>query len=62
MTYDELSPELQEKVKNCKTPEDVLKLAAEEGYSLSDEELEAVSGGREWGEPCNDWICGVIGH
>lgn len=62
MTYDELSPELQEKVKNCKTPEDVLKLAAEEGYSLSDEELEAISGGREWGEPCNDWICGVIGH
>ena len=50
MNFDELSPELQEKVKACKTPEEMLELAKKEGYELSDDELEAVSGGMEW---CN---------
>ena len=38
-------PELQEKARACKSPEEILALAKEEGYELSDEELEAVSGG-----------------
>jgi len=45
MNYEELTPEQQKKAKACKTPEDVLALAKEEGLELSDEELEAVSGG-----------------
>ena len=60
MNFDELSPEMQEKVKNCKTPEEMLSLAKEEGYVLSDEELAGISGG--WGDPncsdlnkCNDY-------
>lgn len=40
-----ISPELREKAKACKTPEEVLELAKIEGIKLSDAELEAVSGG-----------------
>ena len=45
MNLDGLSPELQGKLCQCQTPEEVLALAREEGYVLSDDELEAVSGG-----------------
>lgn len=43
-----MSPELKEKVAACKTPEEMLALAAAEGYELSDEELTAISGGGVW--------------
>lgn len=46
MTFDEVSPELRERAQACGTPEDILALAKEEGYELSDEELEAINGGR----------------
>ena len=62
MKFDELSPDLQDKVKACKTPEELLALAKEQNYELSDEDLAAVSGGRNWGDPCDDFGCGVIGH
>ena len=42
-----LSPELREKAMACKTPEEMLPLAKAEGYKLSEEELAAVSGGRD---------------
>ena len=48
MNFEDLTPEQMEKVKACKTPEDILALAKEEGYELSDEQLKAVSGG--WGD------------
>ena len=48
MKFNGLSPEMREKAKACKTPEDVLALAKEEGYELSDDELEAVNGGGNW--------------
>ena len=44
----DLSPELREKAKACKTPDEMLALAKAEGYKLSEEELAAVSGGRTW--------------
>ena len=37
--------------KSCETPEELLELAKKFGYSLSDEELEAVSGG------ASTWSC-----
>ena len=48
MEFKDLSPEQQEKLRACKTPEEMLELAREEGYELSDEELEAVNGGTSW--------------
>ncbi len=51
MTFDDLSPELREKAKQCKTTEEILELAKEEDVELSDEDLEGVSGG--WGCPNN---------
>ena len=45
MTFDELSAELQEKVKACTTPEEIQALAKEEGYELSDNDLDAIAGG-----------------
>ena len=48
MDYKDLSPELREKAKACKTPEELLALAKTEGYKLSDEEMEVISGGESW--------------
>lgn len=49
MNIENLAPELQDKVKACKSTEELLELAKAEGYELSDAELEAISGG--------SWIC-----
>ena len=45
MNYSDLTDEQKAKVSACKTPEELLALAKEEGYELSDEQLGAVSGG-----------------
>ncbi len=53
MNFEYLDDELREKAQACKTPEDFLKLAAAEGYELSDEEIESVSGGGgTWSGDC----------
>lgn len=49
MNYNELTNEQKAKIKECKAPEELLELIKEEGYELSDDELEAISGGeRTW--------------
>jgi len=40
-----LTPEQIEKVQACKSQEELLQLARQEGIELNDEQLEAVSGG-----------------
>ena len=50
MKYEDLTAEQMEKI-DGKTPEEILEIAKAEGYSLSDEELEAISGGvSAWNE------------
>lgn len=59
MNFEDLKiPEFQEKLRNAKTAEELVQLAREEGIELSDEQLEALSGGVKWG--CWD-IAGCIG-
>ena len=50
--HDSLSNEAKARLKGCETPEEMLALAQEEGYELTDEQLEGVSGG--WGDKCED--------
>ena len=61
MDIEGLTPEQQEMLKGCSTPEEMLALAQEDGYELSDEQLEAVSGG--WNEPCATfYYCNDVQH
>lgn len=58
MNIEDLSPDMLEKAKACKTPEEMLELAKDAGYELSDEELNALSGGEfcwEWDGRCPSW-------
>ena len=43
--YNRLTDEQKEKAKACKTKEDLIAFADEEGIELTDEELDAVAGG-----------------
>ena len=43
--YEGLNEEQIAKIKACKSQEELLKLAKEEGVELTDEQLEAVHGG-----------------
>ena len=52
--FTNLAPELQEKARACKTPEELLALAKAEGYEVSDEDLESISGG-DW-ETCTERV------
>ena len=64
MNYKDVSPELKEKARECKSAEELLALAKEEGMEIPDEELDAIAGGgwcdsHEWGCPADK--CGVYG-
>jgi len=45
MSFEDLAPELQEKMKNCKTREEFDQLVKEAGIELSEEMLDALAGG-----------------
>lgn len=45
MEFEELTPELKEKARACETAEDMPESAKQEGYELSDGDLDAVAGG-----------------
>ena len=49
MDTSQISDELKAKVRECKSTDELIKLAKEEGLELSDEQLEAVSGGMATG-------------
>ena len=50
--YNTLSDDVKEKIKACKTEDEMLKVLGEEGIALDDELLEGVSGG--YGDGCWD--------
>lgn len=54
MDFEGLAPELKEKARACKTPEELMALVQAEGVELSDEQLEAVSGGVDWIDDCTE--------
>ena len=65
MNHEDLTPEMMEKAKACKTPEELLALASQERYELTDEQLEQVAGGDFWDVdwdwcsdqgPCTRWF------
>ena len=45
MEFKDLTPELQEEAKACKSPEEFLEFCKKNMITLSDEQLEALSGG-----------------
>lgn len=47
--YDSLTDEQKERAKACKTTDELVKLAGEEGIELSDEMIEAAAGGVQAG-------------
>ena len=53
--FDGLSDDLKNKVTECHTSEELMNLAKTEGIELSDEQLDAISGGFEW--ICSDNYC-----
>ena len=55
MNIEDFTPEQQEKARACKSAEELLALAKQEGYELSDEELTSIAGGLSW--ECEDQAC-----
>ena len=51
MDFKDLSDELKEEAKACKTPEEFMGFCKNNLITLKDEELEALAGGEE----CPDW-------
>ena len=48
MDFEKLTPEQQAKARSCKTVDELVDLAKEDGVELTDAELDAISGGK-WG-------------
>lgn len=53
MKFDELKdPQVQAKLRDAKTPEELLEIAKESGYELDDAQLDGIAGG--------DWDCWTV--
>jgi len=53
-----LTDEQKKKVEAAKSPEELLAIAKETGYELSQEQMEAVSGGEaNWCSDCKENVC-----
>ena len=56
MNYEDLTPEQMQKAKALQTSEELFAFAKEEGFELSNEELDAIAGGK-WSDNCPDFEC-----
>lgn len=52
MNYTDLSPELKERMKACRTTEELRRLVEAEGYELSPNELASVAASMAWSNDC----------
>ena len=52
MEFENLTEEQKAKIRACETPEELVQLAMDEDVELSDEQLDAVSGG--WAGDCGE--------
>ena len=50
--FDNLSEDLKKKATECKSAEELMELAKTEGIELTDEQLDAISGGATWTCDC----------
>ena len=48
MDIEELTQEQKEKVRECASADELMALAEKEGIDLSEEQLQAISGGSDW--------------
>ena len=59
MNFEDLkTPELQEKLKACNTPEDIFEIVKTEGIDLTEDDLKALAGGTSLSSQWNDFISG----
>ena len=61
MEHNQMSPELQAKISDAESLEDVLRICAEEGISISKEQLEALEASTADGELSEDALDAVSG-
>ena len=54
MEYKDLTAGQKSKIADAKSPEEILKMAKTEGYELTDDEIEGISGGSFW---VNEYYC-----
>ena len=55
--YNKLTDEQKKRFRDCKTQEDFLRVVQEEGIELTDDQLEAISGGSalsDWADQLED--------
>ena len=48
MNFADIPDDIRERALACKSPEELLSLAKEEGYELSEEDLDVVNYGDSW--------------
>ena len=58
MKYEDLTDEQKSKIAAAKSPDEILEMAKAEGYELTHEELEDISGGSFW---MNEYYCPMCG-
>ena len=57
MNYEELTQEQKAKARACASADELVALAKQEGIDLSDEQLQAISGGSGWLSSCSTDSC-----
>ena len=54
--FEGLTEEQKEKLKNCKTTEEIMEYAANEGIELNEAQMAAISGGCGLGPDCPSYV------